>query len=111
MHITYDFEAIYRAHPEVCTIGEFSGAFDAEGKPVTLDPVAIERETEVILGERAAAELREERNRRLAETDYLALADRTMSPEAIAYRQALRDLPANTPARAQPVWPDKPAGV
>ena len=110
-HITYDFEAIYRAHPEVCTIGELSGAFDAQGNPVDLDPVAIERETQVLLDERAARALREERDRRLAETDYLALADRTMSPEVLAYRQALRDLPAITPARAEPVWPVKPAGV
>ena len=38
--------------------------------------------------------LRLERNRRLAETDFLALGDVTMSDEWKAYRQALRDLPA-----------------
>ena len=54
------------------------------------------------------AVLREERNRRLAETDYLALPDVTMSEEMRTYRQALRDLPANTTDPANPVWPVKP---
>jgi hypothetical protein len=56
------------------------------------------------------ANLRSTRNRLLAETDYLALADHTLSAEMTAYRQALRDLPANTADPANPVWPVKPGG-
>lgn len=52
--------------------------------------------------------LREERNRRLAETDYLALSDATLSEDMRTYRQALRDLPANTSDPANPTWPTKP---
>lgn len=52
--------------------------------------------------------LREERNRRLAETDYLALSDATLSEEMRLYRQQLRDLPANTDP-ANPTWPVKPS--
>ena len=51
---------------------------------------------------------KQERNRRLAETDYFALSDVTMSDEMQTYRQALRDLPANTSDPANPVWPTKP---
>jgi hypothetical protein len=54
--------------------------------------------------------LRFERNARLAETDYLALADSTLTDEMRTYRQALRDLPANTTDPANPVWPVKPGG-
>ncbi len=54
-------------------------------------------------------ELRAERNRRLAETDYLALSDVTLSAEMAEYRQALRDLPANTSDPANPTWPVKPS--
>ena len=54
--------------------------------------------------------LRFERNRLLAETDYLALSDATLTDEMRAYRQALRDLPANTTDPANPVWPVKPGG-
>ena len=53
-------------------------------------------------------DLRQLRNQLLAETDYLALADATLTDEMRAYRQALRDLPANTADPANPVWPIKP---
>jgi hypothetical protein len=54
-------------------------------------------------------ELRRERNRRLTETDYFGMPDVVMTDEMRAYRQALRDLPANTPDPANPVWPVKPS--
>ena len=53
-------------------------------------------------------ELRRQRNQLLAETDYLALSDVTMTDEMRDYRQALRDLPANTVDPANPVFPTKP---
>ena len=52
--------------------------------------------------------LRAERDWRLAETDWWVLPDRTATTEQLAYRQALRDLPANTTDPANPVWPTKP---
>ena len=57
------------------------------------------------------AEVRLKRDRLLAETDYLGLPDLGgFSAEMTAYRQALRDLPANTTDPANPVWPTKPGG-
>ena len=41
--------------------------------------------------------LRSKRNKLLTESDWMVLADRTPSTEQLAYRQALRDLPANSP--------------
>jgi 23S rRNA maturation-related 3'-5' exoribonuclease YhaM len=55
-------------------------------------------------------EVRRQRNQLLTETDYLALADSTLTDEMRSYRQALRDLPANTVDPANPVWPVKPGG-
>ena len=43
--------------------------------------------------DRAIADLRSNRNRLLAETDFYALSDVTMSDEMKKYRQDLRDLP------------------
>ena len=43
---------------------------------------------------RAQANLRNRRNRLLADTDYYALSDVTMSDDMKTYRQNLRDLPA-----------------
>jgi len=55
--------------------------------------------------------LRRQRNQLLTETDYLGLPDLGgFSAEMTAYRQALRDLPANTTDPANPAWPTKPGG-
>ena len=43
--------------------------------------------------DRAIASLREDRNRRLFETDWYALQDVTLTEDMRDYRQALRDLP------------------
>ena len=42
--------------------------------------------------DRAMANLRQKRNRLLADTDYLALSDNTLSSDMSTYRAALRDL-------------------
>ena len=52
--------------------------------------------------------LREERNRRIAETDWWASSDLTMSAERTAYRQALRDITKTYTSLDDVVWPDKP---
>ena len=60
---------------------------------------------------RAQANLREKRNRLLAETDYYALSDVTMSDDMKNYRQDLRDLPAgkDTVKKCEDAtWPTKP---
>lgn len=48
--------------------------------------------------DRNMAELRRQRNALLAETDYMALSDVTMSDAWTTYRQALRDITSQTPA-------------
>ena len=60
--------------------------------------------------------LREERDLRLAATDWWGSSDLTMSSDRTTYRQALRDLPANqTPtinsegALQNVTWPTKPS--
>ena len=52
--------------------------------------------------------LRAERDMRLRSTDIYALADRTLSDGMKTYRQALRDLPANTSDPTKPTWPKEP---
>ena len=64
-------------------------------------------------------ELRKQRNAKLAETDYLALSDVTLSADMKTYRQALRDLPAHANGKdaafdsdgttlKNVTWPTKP---
>jgi len=51
--------------------------------------------------------LRKERNQLLAETDFYALSDVTMTADMTTYRQALRDLPSTVDIN-NPVYPTKP---
>ena len=60
---------------------------------------------------RAQASLRARRNQLLAETDFYALSDVTMSDDMKTYRQDLRDLPEgkDTVEKCNNVtWPTKP---
>ena len=63
--------------------------------------------------------LREERDKKLAETDWWAMSARTMTTEQTNYRQALRDIPANVDTKKLTAptiengrlvfdWPEKP---
>lgn len=64
-------------------------------------PQPTEEELTAKITELQAAEpmrqLRLERTRLLAQSDWMAVSDRTMTPEQIAYRQGLRDMPADNP--------------
>ena len=58
-------------------------------------------------------ELREERNTRLAEVDWVFSGDYKLSPEEhalwVTYRKTLRELPSTTEDPANPTWPEKPS--
>ena len=53
--------------------------------------------------------LRAERDRLIAETDWWASSDLTMTAEQTAYRQALRDITDTYTSLDDVVWPIKPA--
>jgi hypothetical protein len=60
--------------------------------------------------EEAWPELRRERNRRLSVSDWTQTMDAPVDRAAwAAYRQTLRDLPANTADPRAPQWPSPPA--
>jgi len=79
-----------------------------------IDDTDIPTEAEITakIAELEAAEpmrlLRVERNRRLANTDWWASSDLTMTQEQIAYRQALRDITENYTSLDDVVWPVNP---
>mgnify|MGYP002640852440 CR=1 FL=1 len=56
-------------------------------------------------------QIRNERDTLIAETDWWATSDRTMSAEQIAYRQALRDITAQSGFPTDVTWPTKPEEV
>ena len=60
---------------------------------------------------RRMANLRQQRNQLLAETDWMGNSDVTMSADWKTYRQALRDITKTTPADdalSNITWPTKP---
>lgn len=56
--------------------------------------------------DRQAAEVREERDAKLAECDWRASSDLTLNTEWRTYRQALRDVPSQLPGAI--TWPTAP---
>ena len=93
----------------VTTVGDEIVSYDhAQPQPTSSE---INAELARLEAQQPWDELRAERNRRIAETDYLALSDVPLSPDMQTYRQALRDLPANTTDPANPVWPTKSGGA
>ena len=68
------------------------------------------RQAEWLAGadERAATDVREKRNTLIAETDWWVMPDRTATADQLAYRQALRDITAQSGFPTDITWPTKP---
>jgi len=91
---------VYKLNPSVVTIrGDI--AYDADGNVVEYDNDAAVAEGDLIA-------LRNERNRLIAETDWWASSDLTMTAAQTAYRQALRDITNTYSSLDDVVWPEKP---
>ncbi len=82
----------------------------------TIKLSTIEQKAQFFLEQEPMCILRQERNQKLTETDWWAVSDRTMTAEQTAYRNELRDLPANSPNVAldersnliNVTWPEVP---
>jgi propanediol dehydratase large subunit len=71
----------------------------------------IEAQFPIVELDMAMSKLRAKRNKLLSDTDYLALADNTMTEEVKTYRQALRDITEGVTTKEQAeavVFPVKP---
>ena len=83
---------------------------DGEWK-LTKTVVALTAEELQAKADAKAVEMRADRDGRLAETDWWASTDLTMSAEQTQYRQALRDITShsNWPNLNEEDWPTKPS--
>lgn len=83
---------------------------DTNTSKPTLEELTAKQEE--LIAAQPLKELRQERNRRLAEVDWIFTSDYDLSVSDhavwMAYRKALRDLPSTTEDPANPVWPEKP---
>ena len=113
-------EWVLRGEPT--TEAEFNEMFrkvtgsDANGTAIeSSDPsdwgttwAAVSAKKDELVAAQPLKELREERNRLIAETDWWASSDLTMTAEQTAYRQALRDITDNATSLDDVTWPTKP---
>ena len=108
-----EFNAMFRKVTGSDSNGSAIESDDPADWGVTWSQVSAKK-TELVNGEPMRL-LRVERDRRLADTDWWAMSDRTMTTDQTTYRQALRDLPASaTPSLDSNgnltgvTWPTKP---
>ncbi len=107
-------EAVNKLYPNVYNQVN-DKAYDVNGNEIVVDEDAITKEVSKLLAKIPTKRLREERNRRIVETDWWVLPDRTASQAQKDYRQALRDLPSNAEPQLDEngqltnvTWPTKP---
>ena len=113
-------EWVLRGEPT--TEAEFGTMFakvtgaDANGSAIeSTDPAdwgttwaAVVAKRDELIAAQPLKELRAERDRLIAATDWWAGSDRTMTAEQTTYRQALRDITDNATSLDDVVWPSKP---
>ena len=93
-------EAIIKLNPSVVSISGDT-AYDADGN-------VVEYDNDAALAEGNLIALRKERDRLIAETDWWASSDLTMTDAQTTYRQALRDITDTYSNLDDVVWPEKP---
>jgi hypothetical protein len=96
----YTHDAIYKLNPSVVVI-RGNIAYDADNNVVSYDEAAVTTEANMMA-------LRTARNQRLANTDWWASSDLTMTEAQTAYRQALRDITETYTSLDDVVWPVMP---
>jgi len=87
-------KAILKINPnaEVSVSGNDINTIEWHNGITPIPKADIEAQIPIVEFEMALDELRAKRNKLLADTDFHALSDQTLSPEMSAYRQALRDI-------------------
>ena len=107
-------KAIIKLYPECIGVVDGVGAYGPGNKLIEVDETLVAEKILQLKNEEPMRLLREERDRRIAETDWWVLPDRTASQEQKDYRQALRDLPSTTSPKIENgqlinvTWPTKP---
>ena len=105
-------EAIYALYTNVISIngdGDNAVATDTNGNVVSWDASAVATKEAELITAFKLQELRTERNRLLAETDYWVLSDTADATSAqTTYRQALRDITDSATSLDDVTWPTKP---
>lgn len=104
-------EAIFELYPSVVEVSAEFGIKDADGNQVSVDEAAVAARQAEITQAQLAAEIRAERNKRLAASDWTQFSDAQNGIDMVAwtdYRQALRDVPQQAGFPETVTWPTAP---
>ena len=101
-----EFKSMFRKVTGADSYGSAIESSDPSTFGVTWSQV-ITKKNELIAAEPMRL-LREERNIKLAETDWWALSDLTMTDAQKKYRQDLRDITKSATSLDDVTWPEKP---
>lgn len=106
-------DAILAIYSNVISVERIDGgalvAKDSSGNDVAYDEATVSAKATELSNAWNLSELRNERNKKLSETDYWMLSDTNMASQAqIDYRQALRDITNTYSSLDTVVWPTKP---
>ena len=101
-----EFETMFRKVMGADSNGSAIESSDPSHFGTTWDAVKAKKDA-LVAGEPMKL-LREARNRRIAETDWWASSDLTMTSERTTYRQALRDITNSATSLDDVTWPTKP---
>ena len=106
-------KAIYALYSNAVSIGgDAEIVLDANDSDITstIDMDAVEKKAAELLTAQNLIDLRKERNKKLAETDWMCFPDSpTMSDEWKNYRQELRDITKTYKTLDDVKWPIKPS--
>ena len=102
--ITVTFNESGHIHSEIETGQHYHLKWDATNKKIVKDDDAL-KECQM---QQQWKSVRNDRNRKLAETDYLALSDNTLTDPYKAYRAELRQIPQSQSDPFKITWPAKP---
>jgi hypothetical protein len=114
MNNFYRAQAVYATHPNA-KHGDGTYFYDENDDIIILDETKITEKQKEIENLEAIRIMREERNKRIAETDWWVLPDRSASQAQKDYRKSLRDLPSTASPKLDAdgelinvTWPTKP---
>ena len=102
--ITITFNESGHIHSDIETGQHYHLKWDASKKVIVKDDTSLQA---CQLAQEWKS-VRNDRNRRLAETDYLALKDNTLSTAMKEYRNKLRSVPQDNSDPDNITWPTKP---
>lgn len=112
IHDRFEYEGDWYGYQDHLTYGVLPKTLRNKPYKLTENGFVLDEEKWTEMQPRVFKRLRQERNQRLAETDWIFSTDYHIPSELrkkwIEYRRKLRDLPSVTTDPEHPVWPEKP---